>query len=44
MSEERKAAMWKPEDVAAAVLFIETLPVHACVPELIIKPVYQVYR
>ena len=43
MSEERKAAMWKPEDVAVA-LFIATLPAHACVPEPIIKPVYQIYR
>ncbi len=44
VSEERKAAMLKPEDLAAAVLFIASLPAHACVPELIMKPVYQIYQ
>ena len=44
VSPERLAAMLKPEDVSAAVLFVATLPAHVCVPELIIKPVYQVYQ
>ena len=35
--------MLKPEDVAAAVLFVTTLPPHVSVPELVIKPTTQVY-
>jgi NADP-dependent 3-hydroxy acid dehydrogenase YdfG len=38
VSEEQKAQMLQPDDVAAAVLFIATLPPHVCVPELIITP------
>jgi NAD(P)-dependent dehydrogenase (short-subunit alcohol dehydrogenase family) len=38
VSAERKQAMLQPEDVAAAVLFLATLPPHAVVPELVITP------
>jgi NADP-dependent 3-hydroxy acid dehydrogenase YdfG len=43
VSDERKAAMLQPEDVAAAVLFVATLPAHVCVPELIIMPANATY-
>jgi NADP-dependent 3-hydroxy acid dehydrogenase YdfG len=43
LTEEQRVRMLKPEDVAAAVLFVATLPAHVSVPELIIKPVSQVY-
>ena len=35
--------MLKPEDVAAAVLFVVTLPPHVSVPELVIKPTVHTY-
>jgi len=38
VTEERKQAMLQPEDVAAAVLFIATLPASVAIPELIITP------
>jgi NADP-dependent 3-hydroxy acid dehydrogenase YdfG len=38
VSDERKAAMLQPEDVAAAVLFVATLPAHVSIPELVISP------
>jgi NADP-dependent 3-hydroxy acid dehydrogenase YdfG len=38
VSEERKQAMLQPEDVAAAVVFLVTLPAHVAVPELVITP------
>lgn len=34
----------KPEDIGAAALFVASLPHRACVPELIIKPLTQVYN
>jgi NADP-dependent 3-hydroxy acid dehydrogenase YdfG len=37
------ATMLKAEDVAAAVLFVATLPPRASVPELVIKPTVQFY-
>jgi NADP-dependent 3-hydroxy acid dehydrogenase YdfG len=40
---EHRAKILQPEDVAAAVLFVCTLPPRANVPELIIKPTWQVY-
>ena len=43
VTEEHRQRILKPEDVAAAVLFVVTLPPHASVPELIIKPTSQVY-
>jgi NADP-dependent 3-hydroxy acid dehydrogenase YdfG len=41
VSEEHKAQILQPEDVAAAVLFIASLPPRAHVPELWIKPATQ---
>jgi NADP-dependent 3-hydroxy acid dehydrogenase YdfG len=43
LAEEHRLRMLKAEDVALAVLFVATLPPHVSVPELIIKPVSQVY-
>ena len=40
---EQRALILQPEDVAAAVLFIATLPPRVSVPELIIKPTTQPY-
>lgn len=40
-SPERRLEMLQPEDVAAAVMFVASLPPRATVPELIIKPSYQ---
>jgi NADP-dependent 3-hydroxy acid dehydrogenase YdfG len=40
---EQLAKMLKPEDVAAAVLFVAGLPPRAHVPELIIKPAAHVF-
>jgi NADP-dependent 3-hydroxy acid dehydrogenase YdfG len=38
VSEERRRAMLQPEDVAAAIRFIATLPPNATVPELVMTP------
>jgi NADP-dependent 3-hydroxy acid dehydrogenase YdfG len=43
VSEERKRTMLQPEDVAATVLFIATLPAHVCIPEVIITPANATY-
>jgi NADP-dependent 3-hydroxy acid dehydrogenase YdfG len=43
VSEAHKAQILQPEDVAAAVLFIATLPPRAHVPELLIKPTSQLF-
>jgi NADP-dependent 3-hydroxy acid dehydrogenase YdfG len=43
VSEEQKAAMLKPEDVADAVFFVATLPARVSIPELVIKPTNQLY-
>ncbi len=40
---EHRRRILQPEDVAAAVLFVATLPPRASVPELIIKPASQLY-
>jgi NADP-dependent 3-hydroxy acid dehydrogenase YdfG len=40
---EHRQRILRPEDVAAAVLFVATLPPHVSVPELVIKPTTQVY-
>jgi NADP-dependent 3-hydroxy acid dehydrogenase YdfG len=40
---EQRQKILRPEDVAAAVLFVATLPPHVSVPELVIKPTSQVY-
>jgi NADP-dependent 3-hydroxy acid dehydrogenase YdfG len=41
VSEERRAKILQPEDVAAAVMMVVQLPPRAHVPELVIKPVVQ---
>jgi NADP-dependent 3-hydroxy acid dehydrogenase YdfG len=43
VTEEHRRQILQPEDVAAAVLFVVTLPAHVSVPELVIKPTSQVY-
>ncbi|HTU17143.1 MAG TPA: SDR family oxidoreductase [Gemmataceae bacterium] len=43
VGEERRRAMLQPEDVAAAVLFIATLPPRASIPELVIAPANAMY-
>jgi NADP-dependent 3-hydroxy acid dehydrogenase YdfG len=43
VTEEQRQLILQPEDVAAAVLFVATLPARASVPELIIKPATQQY-
>jgi NADP-dependent 3-hydroxy acid dehydrogenase YdfG len=40
---EQRLKILKPEDVAAAVLFVTTLPQHVSVPELVIKPAAHVW-
>ncbi|MGE3805412.1 MAG: SDR family oxidoreductase [Gemmataceae bacterium] len=40
---EHRQRILQPEDVAAAVLFVVTLPPRASVPELIIKPTSQTF-
>jgi len=40
---EHRERILRPEDVAAAVLFVAGLPPHVSVPELVIKPTWQVY-
>ncbi len=43
LTAEHRAKILRPEDVAAAVLFVASLPPHVSVPELVIKPTSQVY-
>jgi NAD(P)-dependent dehydrogenase (short-subunit alcohol dehydrogenase family) len=43
VTEEHRARILQPEDVARAVLFVATLPPRASVPELVIKPTSQLY-
>ncbi len=43
ISAEHRGSILQAEDVAAAVLFVATLPARASVPELIIKPANQLY-
>jgi NADP-dependent 3-hydroxy acid dehydrogenase YdfG len=43
VSEDHRARILKPEDVASAVLFVATLPPGVSVPELVIKPTSQTY-
>jgi NADP-dependent 3-hydroxy acid dehydrogenase YdfG len=43
VSDEHKAQILQPEDVAVAVLFVAALPARAHVPELLIKPVTQLF-
>jgi NADP-dependent 3-hydroxy acid dehydrogenase YdfG len=43
VTDEQRALILKPEDVAEAVLFVATLPPRVSVPELVIKPTAQMY-
>ncbi|NKB67149.1 MAG: SDR family NAD(P)-dependent oxidoreductase [Candidatus Latescibacteria bacterium] len=43
VSPQRRARMLQAEDVAAAVLFVSSLPPRACVAELVIKPTDQLF-
>jgi NADP-dependent 3-hydroxy acid dehydrogenase YdfG len=43
VTEEHRQRILRPEDVAAAVLFVATLPPSVSVPELVIKPTSQLY-
>ena len=43
VSDEHRARILQPEDVAHAALMVATLPPRAHVPELVIKPVHQEY-
>ena len=43
LSAEHRSQILKPEDVAAAVLYVATQPPHVSVPELVIKPTTQFY-
>ena len=43
VSEEHRASILKPEDVADAILFVASLPARVSVPELVIKPTSQMY-
>lgn len=38
VSDEHRAKIMKPEDVAAAVVFVASLPPHVVIPELVITP------
>jgi NADP-dependent 3-hydroxy acid dehydrogenase YdfG len=43
VTEQQRQRILRGEDVAAAVLFVATLPPRVSVPELVIKPTAQVY-
>jgi NADP-dependent 3-hydroxy acid dehydrogenase YdfG len=43
VTEEQRALILKPEDVAEAILFVAGLPPRVSVPELVIKPTAQMY-
>jgi NADP-dependent 3-hydroxy acid dehydrogenase YdfG len=43
ITEEHRATILKPEDVAEAILFVAALPPRVSVPELVIKPTAQMY-
>ncbi|HEX4607511.1 MAG TPA: SDR family oxidoreductase [Urbifossiella sp.] len=43
VTEEQRALILKPEDVADAILFVATLPPRVSIPELVIKPTAQMY-
>lgn len=43
VTDEQRAVILKPEDVADAVLFVAALPPRVSVPELVIKPTAQLY-
>jgi NADP-dependent 3-hydroxy acid dehydrogenase YdfG len=43
LTDAQRQKILRPEDVAAAVLFVATLPPRVSIPELIIKPTSQFY-
>ena len=43
VTQEHRRTILRPEDVAAAIIFVASLPPHVSVPELIIKPTAHVY-
>jgi NADP-dependent 3-hydroxy acid dehydrogenase YdfG len=43
VTEEQRALILKPEDVAEAILFVATVPARVSIPELVIKPTAQMY-
>jgi NADP-dependent 3-hydroxy acid dehydrogenase YdfG len=43
LTAEERQKILQPEDVAAAVLFVATLPPRVSIPELVIKPTSQLY-
>jgi len=43
VTEEHRSRILKPEDVAAAVVFVAGQPAHVSIPELVIKPTSQSY-
>lgn len=43
VTEEHRQRILRPEDVAAAVLFVAAQPPHVAIPELVIKPTTQTY-
>lgn len=43
VTESHRQSMLRPDDVAEAVRYVATLPAHVTVPELVIKPIGQMY-
>ncbi len=43
VTDEQRAVIMKPEDVAEAILYVASLPPRVSVPELVIKPTAQMY-
>jgi NADP-dependent 3-hydroxy acid dehydrogenase YdfG len=43
VTDEQRAKILKPEDVAGAILWVAGLPPHVSVPELVIKPTAQMF-
>jgi NADP-dependent 3-hydroxy acid dehydrogenase YdfG len=43
VSAEQRAKILQPDDIAATALFVATLPAHVSVPEIVIKPIGQMY-
>jgi len=44
VSPEHRARILKPEDIAAAVLFVARYPSNVCVSEIVIKPTTQIFQ
>ncbi len=43
VTDEHRARILRPQDVASAVLFVAAQPPHVSIPELVIKPTWQTY-